>query len=134
MNGVSYREFARQLGNVGCQKHEVTVRSWLYEESHVVGPFDAEDYEAMDKIVRFEYSPTEIKEACDAVRSFRRKVLGLLAKAIIRRMSSENPDPIWDSVLSNAENLSQIEQIISINSTEDEKYIPLNLVNKPIEI
>ena len=133
-NGVSYREFARQLGNVGCQKHEVTVRSWLYEESHVVGPFDAEDYEAMDKIVRFEYSPAEIKEACDAVRSLRRKVLGLLAKAIIRRMSSENSDPIWDSVLSNAENLSQIEQIISINSTEDEKYIPLNLVNKPIEI
>ena len=60
--------------------------------------------------------------------------MGLLAKAIIRRMSSETPDPIWDSVLSDAENLSQIEQIISINSTENEKYIPLNLVNKPIEI
>lgn len=134
MNGVSYREFARRLGNAGCQKHEVTVRSWLYEESHVVGPFDVEDYEAMDKLVHFEYSPAEIKVACDAVRSFRRKVLGLLAKAIIRRMSSENSDPVWDSVLSNAENLSQIEQIISINSTEDEKYIPLNLVNKPIEI
>ena len=134
MNGVSYREFARRLGNVGCQKHEVTVRSWLYEESHVVGPFDVEDYEAMDKLVHFEYSPAEIEEACDAVRSFRRKVLGLLGKAIIRRMSSENSDPIWDSVLSNAENLSQIEQIISINSTENEKYIPLNLVNKPIEI
>lgn len=133
-NGVSYRELARQLGNVGCHKHEVTVRSWLYEESHVVGPFDVEDYEAMNKLVHFEYSPAEVKEACDAVRSLRRKVLGLLAKAIIRRMSSEKPDPVWDPVLSDAENLSQIEQIISINSTEDEKYIPLNLVNKPIEI
>ena len=133
-NGVSYRELARQLGNVGCHKHEVTVRSWLYEESHVVGPFDVEDYEAMNKLVHFEYSPAEVKEACDAVRSLRRKVLGLLAKAIIRRMSSEKPDPVWDPVLSDAENLSQIEQIISINSTEDEKFIPLNLVNKPIEI
>ena len=134
MNDIPYREFARQLGHAGCQKHEVTVRSWLYEESHVVGPFDVEDYKAMDKLVHFEYSPAAIKEACDAVRSFRRKVLGLLAKAIIRRMSSENSDPVWDSVLSNAENLSQIEQIISINTTEDEKYIPLNMANKPIDI
>lgn len=133
-NGVSYRDFARQLGDIGCQKHETTVRSWLYEESHVVGPFDVKNYEAMDKLVRFEYAPEEIKKACDAVRKLRRKVLGSLAKAIIRRISSENPDPIWDSVLSDAENMSQIEQIISINKMDDEKYIPLNLVNKPIEI
>ena len=60
--------------------------------------------------------------------------MGLLAKAIIRRMSSENSDPVWDSVLSNAENLSQIEQITSINSSDDDKYIPLNMANKPIDI
>lgn len=129
---VNYREFAKQLNRAGCVKHEVTVRSWLYEESHIVGPFDQADYDAMDSIVHFEYSTEDIKKACDAIRSLRRRVLGLLAKAIIRRMASVEADPIWDSVLANAENLSQIEQISSIDSEEGEKYISLNLINKPI--
>lgn len=49
MNGVTYREFARQLGSVGCHKHEVTVRSWLMKNLMLSGPFDVEDYEAMNK-------------------------------------------------------------------------------------
>lgn len=134
INNVSYRELARRLLEVGCKKHEVTVRSWLYEESHVVGPFDAEDYQAMDKLVHFECPPETIKEACDSVRSLRRRVLGLLGKTIIRRMSSEEPDPIWDSVLQNAEDLSQIEQVSSIKIMDEEKYISINLANKPIII
>ena len=134
INNVSYRELARRLLEVGCKKHEVTVRSWLYEESHVVGPFDAEDYQAMDKLVHFECPSETIKEACDSVRSLRRRVLGLLGKAIIRRMASEEPDPIWDSVLQNAEDLSQIEQVSSIKIMDEEKYISINLANKPIII
>ena len=88
----------------------------------------------MDKLVHFECPSETIKEACDSVRSLRRRVLGLLGKAIIRRMASEEPDLIWDSVLQNAEDLSQIEQVSSIKIMDEEKYISINLANKPIII
>ena len=118
----------------GCTKHQVTIRSWLYEETHIVGPREESDYAAIVKLVGLNESPADIKKACDEIRSLRMKILDLLGKAIIRGMSTEKKDELWDIISSKAEGLSQIEQITSINEPGENNRVPMYMINKPCNI
>ena len=133
-NNLTYQEIADRLRVYGCAKHQVTIRSWLYEETHIVGPREESDYAAIVKLVGLDESPTEIKKACDEIRSLRMKILDLLGKAIIRGMFTEKKDPLWDAISAKAENLSQIEQITSINDPGENACVPMYMINKPCNI
>ena len=132
-NNMSYQDLSDKLAIMGCDKHQVTIRSWLYEETHIVGPRDLDDFYAITKLVKG-HTAEELKKGCDEIRSLRTRILRLLAKVIIKRMSADKSDELWDTVLSKAENLSQIEQITDINDVVDGKRMSLNLINKPLNI
>ena len=133
-NNLTYQEVSDQLRIYGCTKHQVTIRSWLYEETHIVGPREESDYAAIVKLVGLNESPADIKKACDEIRSLRMKILDLLGKAIIRGMSTEKKDELWDIISSKAEGLSQIEQITSINEPGENNRVPMYMINKPCNI
>lgn len=134
-NDLTYQAFADRLQSFGCNRHQVTVRSWLYEETHIVGPRDVEDYAAVFNAIGFNaLTPAEVKDACDEIRSLRMKILGLLGKAIVRNAVSENKEPLWREILGNAERLSQTEQIISITYEHGGLRLPISMVNKPCAI
>ena len=132
-NNMSYQDLSDKLAIMGCDKHQVTIRSWLYEETHIVGPRDLDDFYAITKLVKG-HTAEELKKGCDEIRSLRTRILRLLGKVIIKRMSADKSDELWDTVLSKAENLSQIEQITDINDVVDGKRMSLNLINKPLNI
>lgn len=135
MNGLTYQAFADRLQTFGCDRHQATVRSWLYEETHIVGPRDVEDYAAIFNAIGFNVlTPAEVKYACDEIRSLRMKILGLLGKAIVRNAVSENKEPLWREILGNAERLSQTEQILSITNESGNLRLPISMVNKPCAI
>lgn len=131
---LSYQQLAERLTNFGCTKHQVTVRSWLVEESHIVGPRDAGDYEAIVKLTHMAESPEKVKDACEKIRSLRMKILDLLGKAIINGMFADERDPVSEIVYQKAENLTQIEQITSITDSGQDAKVPINMTNKPISI
>ncbi len=133
-NNLTYQEVADELRVYGCTKHQVTIRSWLYEETHIVGPREESDYTAIVKLVELDEYPAEIKKACDEIRSLRIKILDLLGKAIIRGMFTDKKDPLWDAISAKAENLSQIEQITSINDPGENACVPMYMINKPCNI
>jgi len=134
INLLTYQELIERLRHVGCTKHYATVRSWLVEESHIVGPRDLGDYEAISRLVQLEESPADIKKSCDEIRSLRMRILDLLGKAIIRGMFTDNKDRLSELVYEKAENLTQIEQITSINDSVAEVRLPVYLINKPCDI
>ena len=128
---LSYQQLAERLSRVGCKRHYTTVRSWLEEGSLIVGPRDLSDYEAMIKLVDLGEYPSDIKKGCDEIRSLRMRILDLLGKAIIRGMFAEKKDPISDLLYEKAENLTQIEQITSINDSGENAVVPFYMINKP---
>ena len=132
--GISYQELAHRLGQVGCQKEPQTVRAWLYEETHIVGPRDKCDYESIVRLTMLKESPERIQVACGTIRRLRRQILDLLGKAILKGLFAESSDPLWKIVSEKAENLSQIEQITSIVDASENARVPLHMINKPCDI
>ena len=130
-HNLTYQQLAEQLARVGCKKHYTTIRSWLDIESHVVGPRDIDDYDAFLKLVDLGEYPADIKKGCDEIRSLRMRILDLVGRAIIKGMSADNKDPISKLVYEKAENLTQIEQITSINDSGTNANVPINMANKP---
>ena len=128
---LSYQQLADRLAKSGCSKHQVTVRSWLIEESHIVGPRDLGDYEAIVLLTKLTESPEKIKEACEEIRSLRMKILDLLGRAIINGMFTDEKDPVSALVYQRAENLTQIEQITSITNSGSDANVPVYMINKP---
>ena len=130
-NNLTYQKLVEKLSKAGCTKRYVTIRSWLDRESHIVGPRDIEDYETIRQLVGLEDSAENIKKGCEEIRSLRMKILGLLGKAIINGMFTDNKDSLSKLIYEKAENLTQIEQITSINDSEINTSVPIYMVNKP---
>lgn len=132
---LTYQQLAEQLNRVGCSKHQVTIRSWLDEESHIVGPRELSDYEAIVRLITLGEAPQEIKKGCDEIRSLRMRILDLLGRAIIRGMFAENKnsenDPVSALIYERAERLTQIEQITSITASGADAVVPIYMINKP---
>lgn len=135
-NNLTYQELAEVLGKYDCNKQWGTIRSWLDEDSRIVGPRDAKDYVAIVRLIGADYSSEDLEEACKNIRSLRRRILGLLGKAIIKHISANvsDTDDLWQSIKDKADNLAQIEQIAGISDAENDDCISSNMINKPIVI
>lgn len=132
-HGVSFKEITNMLALLGCDRRETTIRAWLYEETHIVGPRDLDSFVVIANIVK-NHKAEEYKKGCDEIRSLRTRILRLLGKAIIKNINSDTTDELWDAILTKAENLSQIEQITGISNVEEGTRMPLYLINKPVNI
>ena len=133
---LSYQDLADRLGRKGCLKHQVTVRSWLVEEFHIVGPRDLSDYKAIVALTNLNEFPDQIKEACEKIRSLRTKILDLLGNAILRSIFTEtdDKDSVSALVYKNVNKLTQIEEIESISDLISDANIPNYMINKPFDI
>lgn len=130
-NNLTYQKLVDKLRQAGCTKQYVTIRAWLAKESHIVGPRDIEDYEIIRQLVGLEDTAENIRKGCEEIRSLRMRILDLLGKAIINGMFTDNKDSLSKLIYEKAENLTQIEQITSINDSEINASVPIYMVNKP---
>lgn len=136
-NGLTFRAVARALKKLGSSLQEVTIRQWLIEESHIVGPRDEDTMRMIGEITKDPYLLADTHgyfEACREVRHFRREILSLLAQAINDKLSNVKPQPgsIFEVVYENVENLAETLELEKVFELDETANINNNLVNRPI--
>lgn len=137
-NNITFKDLAKQLDRNGAKKHEVTIQSWLSEDSYIVGPQDNETYIAIAKLTQdadMLADPVSFCRACDKIRSIRVGILKLIAKTIINKYSGKlsTDDDMAKVVAENISNISVLVQIETITPVSDKKA-PINMVNRPVTI
>ena len=137
-NDISFKELSKRLGQNGAKKHEVTIQSWLAEDSYIVGPQDNETYIAIANLTQdadMLADPVSFCRACDKIRSIRVGILKLIARTIISKYSGKlsTEDDMAKVVAENIGSISTLVQIETITQVSDKKA-PINMVNRPVTI
>lgn len=131
---ISYNELTAELKRVGLNRSPVTIRSWLDEESHIVGPQDVDSFYAIGRLTIDRFllmDPEQFKESCDRVRSMRIRILKYIGQAILESFKGvEHDDPIYQMIKQNLDDLAVLLELQSITSIT--RKVPVNLVNRPL--
>lgn len=135
---LSFKALSKRLEKHGSKKHEVTIQSWLAEDSYIVGPQDVETYVAIAEMTQNPEMLADSKafcDACDTIRRVRVGFLKLIAKAIISKYSGHlTEDSDMARVVSeNIDDISVLVQIEAITPVA-EKKAPINMINRPITV
>lgn len=136
-NELTYTALANQLKKLGSRLQTITVRQWLADESHIVGPRDAKTIEQIAKLTQDPYllaDPEGHFEACRTIRYYRRKILALIAQAINDKLSNKEPAPgsAFEVVYENVDRLSETLELDNISRLDETVSINNNMVNRPI--
>lgn len=136
-NGLTYRGVAQKLRKVGSKMQEVTIRQWLVEDSHIVGPRNEQTLEYIAALTQDPYLLTDVHgffTSCAEVRHDRRKILDLIAKAIGDKLSGNLPPEgsVLSVVYDNVDSLSETMELDNISELSESVNIGVGLVNTPI--
>jgi len=136
-NGMPAGEIAKRMIQNGVSVQEITIRGWLDEDSHTVGPRKKESIEQIALLVgdeeMFEHADRYF-EACSNIRRIRREILGWIGKAIIDKLSGRIPTPrtVQSDIYDRIDSVAQILRLETISFVD--RSIPMNLTNRPISI
>jgi hypothetical protein len=137
-NHLSFKALSKRLETFGSKKHEVTIQSWLAEDSYIVGPQENETFIAIAEMTQepdLLAEPKSFCDACDTIRRVRVRFLKLIAKTIISKYSGrlvEDSD-MARVVSENIDEISILAQIETITPVA-EKKAPINMINRPITV
>lgn len=134
---MNYNQMAKLMQEVGSTHGAVTIRQWLLEDSHIVGPREEATLRHIALITQDPYllaDPHSFFESCKAVRHDRRKILELIAKAINDRLSGNVPPEgsVLSIVYDNVDSLSETLELEYVSELDETVNININLVNSPI--
>ncbi|HVJ48463.1 DrmE family protein [Desulfitobacterium sp.] len=135
-NALSYREVSQRMHRIGKDKHEVTIRSWLDEDSRIVGPRDSDSYQTIAVLTNDNEmlsDPSAFCRACEEVRSLRVRALKHLEKCIMQAVGAKSNGKVDDLIASVMGDVSQIALILQIDTIVDHvTIVPVNISNKPL--
>lgn len=136
-NDFTYRKVAEKINSVEGTLQEVTVRQWLVEDSHIVGPREEHTMKRIAIATQDPYlmaDPQGYFDACGIVRRERRKILELISKAINDKLSGKRPKEgsVLSIVYDNVDILSENLELKYIMELEESVNFSVNLVNTPI--
>ena len=134
---LTYKAVARELKKFGSSLQDVSIRQWLIEERHIVGPKDVKTMQIVAKVTQDPYllnDPSAYFEACRVVRRYRREILSLIAQAINDKLSNKQPVPgsAFEIVYENVKALSETLELEKVIELDDVAFISNNIVNRPI--
>jgi hypothetical protein len=132
---LSFRDISKRLNDLGHRKHEVTIRSWLNEETHIVGPRDEDSFVAIALITGDEdisNDPQKYQAACNVIRSTRIKILKYIGTNIINSMNCKckQTDEFLASVIGDVSEFASLLRIENIVEPMN-LNMPINIVNRP---
>ena len=137
-DSLSFPELAKILSFNGVEINAATLRTWMDENSHIVGPQNEKGILTNIAIVA---KDDDMKRNVDLycksiieIRQFRRKILNVIGQVIISKLENkDNNNDILNSIISERiegqYQLLQVEAIESIN-----EVVPAFLANKPLDI
>ena len=135
---LSFQDLSHKMTEYGTPKHEVTLRTWLNEESHIVGPREQDAFHQIALICDDEEmlaNPESFHEASNTIRSLRIKILKLIGQGVIRSFQDvpDENDILMDIIKDELSELSQIVQIEAISNVSDIQ-ISASCVNRPYSL
>lgn len=136
-NNIPEKEIATAMIANGVNVQEVTIRGWLDEDSHTVGPRHEDSIQQIALLVEdtdmFE-NANIYHEACATIRRIRRDILSQIGRAIIDKLSGREPaaGTIMADIYERTGSIAQILRLESISSID--RSIPMNLTNRPINM
>ena len=119
----------------GVQVQEITIRSWLDEDDHTVGPRDKESIRQIALLVEddelFEHYE-QFFEACTVIRRIRREILKTIGEAIISKLSGKTPveGTLIADIFDRIDSLARVLRLESITFVT--RNLPMNATNRPI--
>jgi hypothetical protein len=137
ITGLSAGEIAKRMIRNGVNVQEATIRGWLDEDSHTVGPREVDSIKQIALLVGDEEmfdNAQNYFNACKTIRKIRRQILDWIGEAIIKKISGRTPKEgtleayIYDRIDSVAKIL-YLESIVFV-----ERSVPMNLTNRPINL
>lgn len=136
-NNLSFRAITKALKGLGSSLQEVTIRQWLIDESHIIGPRNAETMRQIAELTQDPYmlaDPDGYFEGCRTVRHYRREILNLIAQAINDKLSNKEPakGSAFEVVYENIENLSETMELEKVFELDEVAEINNSMVNRPI--
>lgn len=137
INGLKHRDIARFLKELGVNIKASSVRQWLSEESHIIGPQQEKTIEAIAKFTQDDCLLSEshsIFEACRTIRSTRRKILKMISDAINDKLSGNVP-PVGSDleiVYQNVDKLAETMELEYLTQVDNEYMLQIGFINRPI--
>lgn len=137
VHGLTYRDVAQRLQALGSSLQEATVRQWLVEDSHVVGPRQLATMRQIAQLTQDENILSDTQgyfDACRFVRRQRRDILDFLGQAIAAKLSGYKPPAgsVYEPVFKSIENLFEILELTDIQLLEEPMTASVNYTNTPI--
>lgn len=136
-NGLTYSDLASRLEARGSTLKEATIRQWLLEEAHIIGPRKISALESIASMTKDPFllaNTQSYYEACERIRSTRRKILTHIAAAIHAQLSGTctSSDAISSIVSAHIEKLSETMKLDDILQMDEPFHAKSGLVNRPI--
>lgn len=136
-NDLTYGELAKKLKKYGSNLRDVTIRQWLDEQSHIVGPRDEITIKRIAEMTCDKNMLADSSgyfQACRVIRHCRREILSLIAQAINDKLSNKSPEPgsVFEIVYEHVDNLSEIKELDEVYALEKTAIIGVGFVNRPI--
>lgn len=134
-NKLSFKDVSIKMRKSGIHKHQVTLRSWLNENSYIVGPRDVDSFHQIALICNDEKmlrNPEIYFEACNTIRSTRVRILKLLGSAVINSFVNSGvlTNEFSEYIAPKISELSHVVQIEIITDVQDVQ-VPSYMANRP---
>ena len=134
---MSAKIIASKMIANGAKVQEITIRGWLDEDSHTVGPRSIESIQQIATLVENEdmFENAQVYfDACSTIRKIRREILNQVGEAIINKLSGRQPknNTIMEDIYNRIDSVALILRLETISFTERE--VPMNLTNRPINL
>lgn len=119
----------------GVSVQEPTIRGWLDEDSHTVGPRKLDSIQQIALLTGDEVlfdNAEDVFRACAEVRRVRGRIMEAIGRAVLSGITGvkNSTDPIFDVVYEQIGELSVMLQIETISFVKE--CVPINIINRPI--
>ena len=137
-NNANYADIAQKMKDLGHPRHQNTIRSWLSEDSRIVGPRDENSYIVIALLTEdkeMTESPEAYCRACDEIRSMRIRILHYIENQIVRSYigdTEKSKDLSLSSLIGDAGQYARGLRISSVTPVNRE--VPASFANRPHEL
>ena len=129
---------ARKMNNNGVSITSQTIRIWVDPESHTVGPRESECIRQIGLMVGDENMishPEETIRACKTIRSLRGRILEVIKKAILNKLSGKTTTPQDPEELEIYSRIDSQADILRVESfVRMKKTMLTTFVNRPVSL
>lgn len=135
-HGIKYTQLSKMFTAAGYKAQPQVIRSWLDEQSHIVGPKQEDTFNYIQKVFGEECLPEPFSEyaiATKQIRSARVKILKLIEKAVISdNIEFDDSTDMYDGLKERIQEIAMVKQIDHIETIEPFEIAGYR-ANKPLE-